>query len=122
KEVEEALPGMKVGEKRTLDVELPAEHPDSAVAGKKIRFDVTLRALREKVLPPLDDDLAKEHGECATLEELRAKVRERIVGGIRREGEEQVREQLIDALLERNAFDVPRSLVERQVDSFVEDL
>ncbi len=122
REIEQALVGLQIGEKRTAEVSFPADVPDEAVAGKAVRFEVTLRALRERVLPALDDELAKEHGECATLDELRGKLRERIAASIRRQGDEQVREQLIDELLRRNSFEVPKSLVERQVDAFVEEL
>jgi trigger factor len=74
------------------------------------------------VLPPADDELAKEHGECATLEELRAKLRERIAASLNEEADAQVREQVVDELLRRNPFDVPQSLVERQIEALVEDL
>jgi trigger factor len=121
-EFERALVGANVGESRTVEISYPAEHADAAVAGKSARFDIRLRAIREKILPAMDDDLAKEHGECATLAELRAKLRERIAESMRREGDEHVREQVLDQLLQQNPFDVPRSLVDRQVNAFVEDL
>jgi trigger factor len=121
-EIDRALAGMRVGEVRTVEVEFPAEHADGAVAGKSVRFEVSLRGIREKVLPPADDELAKEHGECATMEELRVKLRERIASSLARDADEQVREQIVDELLRRNAFDVPKSLVDRQVEAFVEDL
>ena len=78
--------------------------------------------MRQKIVPPADDELAKEHGECATLAELRAKLRVRIADSLRHEGDEQVREQLVDELLRRNPFEIPASLVDRQVNAFVEDL
>jgi trigger factor len=121
-EIDRALLGMKVGETRTVEVEFPAEHGDPAAAGKRVRFDVSLRAIREKILPGSGDELAKEHGECATMEELRGKLRERIASSLAQDADEQVREQIVDELLRRNAFDVPKSLVDRQADAFVEDL
>jgi trigger factor len=121
-EIDRALAGAKVGEHRTADVDFPEDHGDRALAGKRARFDLTLRGIREKILPPADDELAKEHGECTTLEELRAKLRERLAESYRREADDQVRGQIVDELVKRNPFDVPQSLVERQVASFVEDL
>lgn len=121
-EIDRALAGLKVGEAKSVEVEFDKQHPDASVAGKAVRFEVSLKGIREKVLPPADDELAKEHGECSTLEELRAKVRERIAQSVEREAMDQVREQVIDALLRRNAFEVPQSLIERQVEAFVEDL
>jgi trigger factor len=121
-EIERALVGTKIGQENQVEVQFPKEHPDQAVAGKTVAFDLVLRGIREKVLPPADDELAKEHGECATLAELRGRLRERLAESFSREADERVREQLIDELVRRNAFEVPRSLVERQVDSFIEDL
>ena len=121
-EIERALVGAKLGEQKIVEVEFPKEHSDASVAGKTVRFDVTLRGIREKILPPADDELAKEHGECTTLEELRAKLRERIAESYRREGDEQVRGQVLEELVRRNPFEVPQSLIGRQVDAFVEDL
>ena len=121
-EIERALVGAKVGERKVVDVDFPKEHSDATVAGKTVRFDLTLRGIREKILPAADDDLAKEHGECNTLAELREKLRERIAGSWSREADEHVREQLIDEVVRRNPFEVPKSLVERQVDAFIEDL
>jgi trigger factor len=121
-EIERALVGTKIGQENQVEVQFPKEHPDQAVAGKTVGFDLVLRGIREKVLPPADDELAKEHGECATLAELRGRLRERLAESFSREADERVREQLIDELVRRNAFEVPRSLVERQVDSFIEDL
>jgi trigger factor len=121
-EIERALVGAEVGETKSVDVELPKEGADASLAGKTARFEVTIRGIREKVLPAADDELAKEHGECATLAELRAKLRERIEQSFAREGDEHVRDQLVAELVQRNAFDVPKSLVDRQVDAFIEDL
>jgi trigger factor len=121
-EIERALVGTKIGEEKLVDVEFPKEHADQTVAGKGVRFELVLRGIREKILPSADDELAKEHGECSTLEELRGKLRGRLEESFSREADEQVREQLIEELVTRNPFEVPKALVERQVDSFVEDL
>lgn len=121
-EIDRALVGMKVGESRAAEVEFPADHPDPQLAGKPVRFEVALRGLREKVVPEADDELAKEHGECTTLEDLKAKLRERIADSFRREAQGRVEEQLVDEVLRRNPFDVPKSLIERQIDGFVEDV
>lgn len=121
-EIDRALAGLRVGESKSIDVEFDDRYPDASVAGKVVRFEVSLKGIREKILPAADDELAKEHGECPTFAELRVKVRERIAQSLEREAMDQVREQLIDELLRRNAFEVPGSLVERQVDAFVEEL
>jgi trigger factor len=121
-EIEEALQSMTVGESRKIPVAFPAEHPDPKIAGKTVEFDLALRGIREKILPAVDDELAREHGEAETLEALRDKIRERITASIHQASEEQVRDQVMDALLERNAFDAPKSLVDRFTESLVTDV
>lgn len=121
-ELDRALPGMKLGETKTVDVPFPSDHPEAAVAGKTVQFEVTLRSIRQKVLPEADDALAKEHGECETLVELREKVKQRLAASFENEAMDRVRDQVIDQLVDRNPFEVPKSLVDRQVDALVEDL
>ncbi|MGH7805019.1 MAG: trigger factor [Candidatus Binatia bacterium] len=121
-EIDLALQSMSVGQTRTVGVTYPTEGADAKVAGKTVEFEIVLRGLREKVLPPIDDDLAREHGDAETLDELRAKLRERISASVRHAAEEQVRDQLVDALLEKNAFDVPKSMIDRQTESLANDL
>ena len=74
-EFERGLVGMKKGVPGTLMVELPGDSSESRPAGRKAEFTVTVRDIRRKDLPPLDDDFARDYGECESLEELRDKVR-----------------------------------------------
>ncbi|MEA2626630.1 MAG: trigger factor [Candidatus Binatota bacterium] len=121
-ELDRALDGMRVGERRSVDVPFPEDHPDAALAGKSASLDVTLRGIREKVVPPVDDDLAREHGDCETLDDLRALLRRRMEESIAREAEEQLREELIGELISRNPFDVPRSFCDRQTEAVIDDI
>jgi trigger factor len=121
-EVDQCLDGMSVGETKTIEVDFGEDYPDASVAGKKVSFTITLRGIRKKVLPEANDDLAKEHGECDTLGELRGKIRDRLAASFSAETESAVRDQLIDELLQRNLFEAPASLIEHQLDGLVEDL
>jgi trigger factor len=121
-EIDLAIQSMSVGQARVVPVTYPTEGADPKIAGKTVAFEITLRGLREKVLPPVDDDLAREHGDAETLDELRAKLRERITASIRHAADEQVRDQLVDALLEKNPFEVPKSMVDRQTESLANEL
>ena len=77
---------------------------------------LTAREIKKKRLPPIDDDFAKEYGDCDNLEELKKKIRE----DLQREGEakesERLQEELITQLIENNPFEVPEKAVERQLD------
>jgi trigger factor len=112
----EALPGKQVGEKFVVDAELPAEFPNKDVAGKTARFEVTAVQLKRKQLPALDDEFAKDLGDCETLAELRQKTRAQMEKRATDEADDKFRDAVIDALIKENAFEIPPSLIERQLD------
>lgn len=121
KEFESALSGAAPGDRRTVEVEYPEDSPNRKYAGKKVSFDVVVNGVREKRLPELNEDFVKNFSDIKSMEELRSKLAERL----RAEGEERSRnraeEEIKKGLTERNAFEVPRSLVDRQVLSMIED-
>src|SRR5690606_29391238 len=86
---EQQLIGMRVGQERDIDVTFPEDHPEVGLAGKAARFHVTLKELKRKELPALDDEFARSVGEFQTLEELRADVEK----NLRRRAEEDAQEQ-----------------------------
>lgn len=119
---ESQLVGMKVGENREISITLPDEYRNPQAAGKQAVFSVTLKEVKRKELPELDDEFAQQFGEYETLEDLRAKMSEY------REKHETdriaaaVREQLVKALVEKNPLDVPESMVKRQLEVMLETL
>lgn len=121
KKFEEELAGAKAGDRKTFEVEYPAEVPNKKYAGKKVAFDVTVSAVKEKRLPEVDEEFVKNFSDIKSMEELRTKMVERL----RAEGEERSRrgaeEEIRKGLLEKNAFDVPQSLVDRQIVHTIED-
>ncbi len=121
KEFESKLAGVKTGDAPSFEIAFPADSKNEKFAGKNVGFAITVKAVKEKKLPELDDDLAKNFPEFKTLEELRAKLRERLIleaeEGARQHAEDDVRK----GLLEKNAFEVPKTLVDRQVRTMIED-
>ncbi|OGP62089.1 MAG: trigger factor [Deltaproteobacteria bacterium RBG_13_47_9] len=117
--LEEKLLGMRSEEKKEVEVDFPNDYGYQKWAGKKITFSLKIKEIKEKVLPPLDDEFAKDLGDYSSLEELRDKLR----GEIQREKdlmlERQLKDQLVDQLLQTNPFEVPESLVEEQSKSLV---
>jgi trigger factor len=77
-------------------------------------FRVTVRELSKKELPSLDDEFAKDHGECDTLEELREKVSRNLQQAIDRRADNQLEEEVISHLLDKNPFEMPPSLLREQ--------
>ncbi|MCY1080560.1 trigger factor [Archangium lansingense] len=116
-----ALEGTKVGEAKELDYTFPADYRVEDVKGKTARFKFTVKGLKKKVVPELNDDFAKETGEAQSLEELRGKIRTDLEQGKRNKAQGEERDALFKALIEGNTFDVPKSMVERTIDNMLEN-
>ncbi len=118
-EFERGMIGMKKGVPGTLAVELPADSSEPQPAGRRAEFSVTVRDIRRKDLPPLDDDFARDHGECDSLGELREKVRSRLRGEVERFQNTRLQDQIVEQLLEAHSVDTPPSMVERELSYLV---
>ncbi|WNG19520.1 trigger factor [Cystobacter fuscus] len=115
-----ALEGAKVGETRELDYTFPADYRVEDVKGKTAHFKFHVKGLKKKIIPELNDDFAKEAGETQSLAELRTKIRSDLEINKKNRVLGEERAALIKALVERNAFEVPRSMVERTIDQMLE--
>ena len=112
---EEALVGLKKDKEHTMSVPYPGDYFNRELAGKVVHFSVTVREIKKKIQPALDDDFAKDHGDSATLEELRRKIRSRLEGELRELQAQELKEQLMARLVETHPFEVPQAMVERQI-------
>ena len=115
---EKALYGVKPGEEKTFKVKFPKDYHAEDLAGQKVEFAIKVHRVEEEKLPPLDDSLAELYGvEEGGLEQLRADV----VSNMEREAAEKVKadvkEQVMNALLELNPIDVPSSLIHQEMHS-----
>jgi trigger factor len=111
---EEAVIGLKVDVPQSVRVNYPENYPNQEIAGKTVDFSVVVREIKQKVLPPLDDEFAKDYGDCASLEELRAKIRASLEEELRRYQNEELKEKIIGRLIDAHALIAPPSMVERQ--------
>src|SRR3989304_5085778 len=111
---EDAVAGLELGEQRTVQIKYPDDYPNQEIAGKAVDFSLVVREIKQKVLPALDDDFAKDHGECASLAELREKIRARLEDEIKHIQNEGLKEQLVGRLIEKHPITPPGSMVERQ--------
>ena len=119
-EFEAALVGLKKDVGATIRVPYPQDHFNRELAGRTVEFSVSVREIKKKVLPSLDDEFAKDHGACATLAELRDKLRARLESELRDIQTRELKEQLVTRLVEAHGFEVPQTLVERQLRYLVE--
>jgi trigger factor len=110
----------QVGKVRTLRFTPPAERVRDELKGKEAVLQLGLREVRIKVLPELDDDFARDTGEAESMEELRAKIAEKLRETDGEEAEREARRRLVQALLERNQFEPAPSMVAREVAAQVE--
>ena len=118
---EENLVGLKPEEEKTFDVSFPEDYGYQTWAGKMISFHVKIKEVKEKVLPPLDDEFAKDLGDYSSLDALRTKLKEDIQKEKDRQLDNQLKDQVVDQLLKNNSFEVPESLVEEQSKALVSD-
>ncbi len=117
----EQLLGAKAGEKRTVTVDFPADFVTRELAGKKGVFNVEIVEVKEKVLPPLDDEFAKKY-DAENLEKLRAGVRRDLENELKYSQERAVRRQIIRALLDRVNFELPETPVAQETRTVVYDI
>ena len=115
-EFTENLRGVSAGEERSFDVHYPEDFSDKRLAGKVFAYAVKVQALKSKAVPELNDDFAKELGEFSNLEDVRKRIREGMEAERQHEAEHAAKEKLVTELVQRNAFEVPEALVERQID------
>ena len=121
KEFEEALSGAAQGDRKAVDVEFPGDLSNKKYAGKKVRFDVTVNAVREKRLPELDEGFVRNFGDLKGMDELRSKMAERLRAEALERSRLRSEEGIRNGLLEKNTFDVPRSLVDRRILGMIEE-
>lgn len=113
-ELDSGLIGAKVEDQLEVEARLPDAHPRKEMAGKAAKFAVTVKDLKERVLPALDDEFAKDVGSFETLVELRASVHTRLEKMLKDRAESALAEQVVERLNAKNPIDVPPSLVEQQ--------
>lgn len=115
-ELEEGLKGVSAGEERTIVAVFPANHPNKRVAGQPAELHLTIKAVEEHSLPAIDEEFFRAYGvETGGLEEMRSEVRKsmerELAGAVRN----RVRVQVMDALFRENPVELPRAMVDEQV-------
>src|SRR5919108_1494763 len=111
---ENALIGVSVGGQQTIHLTYPEDYPNGELSGKAAEFSVVVHDIKQRVLAPLDDDFAKDHGEYGSLEQLKATIRARLENELKHVQDEALKEQVISRLIETHSFTPPPAMVERQ--------
>ncbi len=121
KEFDEKLIGMKPGDNREIKVVFPEDYFNNKLAKLEITFQVTLREIREEVLPEIDDEFAKKLGTYKTLEELKKAITDNLTQGYAKRAEQELNEQIFTALIAKTDFEIPDSMVDYELQNIIAD-
>jgi trigger factor len=118
---DEQLMGLEPGAQKTFDITYPADYAIKELAATTVSYDVTVKAVRKRIVPELDDEFAKDLGDFASLDALKARVREDLEHEAKHEADREIRAELMKQLATRVTFEVPQALLEREIDRRVEE-
>ncbi len=118
-EIDAHLLGSKEGDVMDLPQPYPPSHPDHRVAGKTVQFRLVVKAAKRKTLPLLDDEFAKDCGPYGSLDELREKLRGEMEKALNKDIEDAYKDTILKRLAETHHFDLPETLVQRELDALV---
>jgi len=115
-ELEDGIKGGSAGENRTISLSFPADSPNKAIAGKNAVLQVTIKRVEQQSLPEVDDEFCRAYGvEEGGIEALRTEVRKSMERELSDVIRNRVRAQVMDALYRENTFEVPRAMIDEQV-------
>jgi trigger factor len=116
----ENLRGLSPGDEKEFTVTYPEEYGGKRLAGKTVTFHATLKGIRRKDLPELNDDFAQDLGDYRDLEELREAIRKALFAQRQHDAQQEAKNRIVDKLADEHTFPVPEVFVERQIRSRVE--
>ncbi len=116
----QVLRGAKPGQELKAEVIYPTEYPDKRIAGKTVMYDITVKAIKKRIIPELNDEFAKELGDYESLTDLQTRVREHMAQRKRNSVESETKDRLFAALSQKFPFPVPESLVQDRIDARLE--
>lgn len=116
----ENLRGLSPGDEKDFEVTYPEDYGAAKLAGKKVGFHATVKGVRRKELPELNDEFAQDLGDFRTVDELREQVRKNIFTQRQFESQQAAKDKIVDKLVDAHEFPVPEVFVERQIKNRVE--
>jgi trigger factor len=122
KEFTENLVGTRVNEEKAFAVGYRPDYPEKRLAGKSVQYNVKIEGIKKKEIPDLNDEFAQRFGDYKTLDDLKSKIRQDLENHKKEHAQEQTREKLLEWLGENNHFELPETLVDRQLQIRVQRL
>ncbi|MSV32515.1 MAG: trigger factor [Bryobacterales bacterium] len=117
----ENVTGMEPGDEKEFVIAYPADYGAERLAGQTVTFSCTLKTIRRKEMPELNDEFAQDLGDFKSLDELRAAARKSIYADRDNTARQQAHAAILDSLVELYDFPIPQSFVDRQVESIIEN-
>lgn len=114
---EEQLIGKKKGEEVEVNVKFPEEYHEESLKGKDAMFKVTIHEIKEKELPELDDEFAKDVSEFDTLEEYKKDIKERLEKNLKRREQIEKENKVIEKVVELSSVDIPEGMINSQLEN-----
>lgn len=118
---EDQMIGMNIGEEKDVNVTFPTEYHEESLAGKDAVFKVTVNEIKVKEMPELDDEFAKDVSEFETLAELEKDMAEKLEKFEKENAENQMKNAVLDKLIEATEIEIPDAMVENQIDNMIYD-
>jgi trigger factor len=119
-EFENKLIGMKKGEEASVEVDFAADSPNPLLSGKKVEFKIKIKDVKERILPEIDDEFAKDVGEeFDSLAALRKHISEKIHAEKDQALEGDISDRIMQSLIEANQFEVPSRLVQYEINEYI---
>lgn len=119
---EDQLVGLAVGEKKEVKVTFPENYGKDELNGKEATFDVTVKEIKVKELPEINDELAKDSSEFETLAELKEDIKKHLEEHNTQKAEQEFENDVITAAVEASKIDLPEVMVEKEIDVMIRDL
>jgi len=116
----EGVIGMAVGDTKTVDCQFPESYPQEDAAGRKARFEITLKDLKTREMPALDDAFAQQASDKQTLAELRTDLETRLKEDAERRAKAARHDALLSALVEELEVELPETLIQQEVRDLIE--
>lgn len=119
---EEQLIGIKAGEEKDVNVSFPEDYHAEELKGKPALFKVTVKEIKYKELPELDDEFAKDVSEFDTIDEMKADLRKKLEESSSLRAKNEYEEEVIKKAVEVSEVEIPEAMIEREIDYMVKDL
>ena len=119
---EDQVIGMKINEEKDINVKFPEEYFSKELAGKDATFKVKLHEIKEKELPTIDDEFAKDVSEFDTLKDLKSSIKEKLADEKKNQAKYQMEDAAIKAVFDQTKIDIPSGMIETEIDNILRDI